>query len=419
MTIPNRLPAVHFEKRSLPGGGVVIVTQKSDTLLAAVNLLFRTGSRDESPEKTGMAHLMEHLMFSGTRRYPAFDLPISRVGGINNAFTTQDITNYYILLPADHVELAFDLEADRIRNLRLNKQRVEVQKRVVTEEFRQRYLNQPYGDLNHLLCAASYRLHPYRWPTIGLSPENIGSMTPGDIADFYRIHYNPANMILSVAGNVDTERIFALAETHFGSFPPANPIRNSLPAEPATGRSVKEVVYREVPSSLLLVAFPMPGLDSPDYAAFEFLADILGQGMISRLHIALVKERKVFTRISSSLTGTMDPGLFTISGLLADPCDPDDAVESIQEVISTFVQEGPTTSEMKSVVNGMITSTLLKRQQVMNLAMELAMTEAESNADKANNLFNEYQQVDMQKITTLAKRFLVPENRIEIHYLKK
>lgn len=415
----EQLSVKYYSKR-LPNGTVVIVVPKTDTRLASVNLLYRIGSKNESPEMTGMAHLMEHLMFSGTEKYPAYDLPITRVGGVNNAFTNQDMTNFYIMLPASHIELAFNLEADRMTNLLLNTESVEVQKNVVVEEFRQRYLNQPYGDLNHLLSDAAFKEHPYRWPTIGLKPEHVEAVKVQDVADFYSRYYHPANMILTVAGNVDPDKVFDLANNYFGTLKPASGdfTDNITPQESVQNRRCRKVVHRDVPASLLAIAFPVTSNTNDDFTGFGFLADILGQGIISRLHTALVKDSKIFTRISAGLTATADPGLFTISGLLHDNIDSDYAAEQVQRIIDSFISSGATSAEMKSVMNGMMTATLYKRQHVMNLALEFAMAEFQENAEKANRIFADYERVDNYLLIQLAAKFLTAENRIELHYLK-
>lgn len=409
---------VNYHKQVLSNGIVLIVAPKTDTRLASVNLLYRTGSRDESPSMTGLAHLMEHLMFSGTQRYPAYDLPVARVGGVNNAFTNQDFTNYYLVLPANHIELAFSLEADRMTNLQLNDQHVSVQKNVVIEEFQQRYLNQPYGDLNHLLCAAAYARHHYRWPTIGLVPQHIADATAQDVASFYRNHYHPSNLILSVAGDVNPDEVLRLTDQSFGSIPAGAVSRQIIPAEDLEGRKRRVVVHREVPSALLTIAYPIPGADHPDYTGFGYLADILGQGIISRLHLALVKEAGIFTRISASINGTADPGLFSITGVLSPGIDSDMAATKIQEVIDAFIAGGPVDSEMRSVTNSTITHTLYKRTNVMNLALEIAVNEFEGDASRVNSVLHDCERMTPELLTSLAETHLKETNRIEVHYLQ-
>jgi zinc protease len=410
---------VNYHKEVLSNGIVLIVAPKTDTRLVSVNLLYRTGSRDESPEMTGLAHLMEHLMFSGTQRVPAYDLPVARVGGVNNAFTNQDFTNYYLVLPANHIELAFSLEADRMSNLPLNDQHVSVQKSVVIEEFQQRYLNQPYGDLNHLLCAAAYTRHHYRWPTIGLIPQHIADATAQDVASFYRNHYHPSNLILAVAGDVNPAEVIRLADQSFGTIAAGSVSRQLIPAEDTEGRSAKVVVHRKVPSSLLTIAYPIPGADHPDYIGFGYLADILGQGIISRLHLALVKGAGIFTRISANINGTLDPGLFSITGVLVPGIDSHSAASQIQAVIDAFMDDGPAPSEMRAVTNSTITHTLYKRTNVMNLALELAVNEFEGEASKINSVLYECERMSPELLISLAATYLKASNRVEVHYLKE
>ena len=417
--------SVEYHKRTLPGGTTVIVIPRSDTRLVALNLLYRVGSRNESPDMTGLAHLMEHLMFSGTEKYPQFDIPITKLGGLNNAFTNQDVTNYYTVVPAEYLSLAMELEADRLFNLNISEEKVEVQKSVVIEEFRQRYLNQPYGDLNHHLLDAAFKKHHYRWPTIGLKPDHIESATPEDVATFFKKHYNPANLILVIAGNVTPEAAFDLADEHFGIFsddkstisPGMSTV--NIPQEPLLNRRCRKILHRKVPASLVVIAYPVPAISHPDYVGFGFIADILGQGIISRLHIALVRDQKLFTRVSAGVTGTFDPGLFTISAVLHDSADPESATENIEEVIRDFTRTGPVLPELNSVIHGMITSTLFKRQQVASLALEFALAEFEEDAAKANRILSDYRRIDGELLAQLTGEFLVSQNRIEIQYLKE
>ncbi len=418
MTPSDPRLTVEFQRFALENGTTLIVTPVSDTALVAVNMLYRTGARDEDPEMTGLAHLMEHLMFSGTPRYPAYDLPIASVGGVNNAFTNQDFTNYYIVLPADQLTLAIDLETDRMANLELTDKSVALQKDVVVEEFRQRYLNQPYGDLYHMLADAAWKKHPYRWPTIGLKPEHIQQATTNHVKSFYRQHYHPGNLIVSVAGNVKPDQVYEQVNNMLKDAPPATGGGSTYPAEPTKGRAVKVEVKKSVPASFLAIAFPVPESSHQHFTGLGFLADILGQGIISRLHTALVREKKVFTRISAGLTGTRDPGLFNISGLLHAETNSHQAVEAVQQVIQEFAQSGPTKDEMLAVVNGLITQTLYKRTQVMNLALELAVAEFESHANSVNEMISKALEVTPNHLKWLAESYLDPENRIEIHYLK-
>lgn len=410
---------VLIHRRVLANGLVVLVIPHRETSLACVNVLYRTGSRDEDPERTGLAHLMEHLMFSGTANFPVYDLPIARAGGTNNAFTNQDITNYYIVLPVDQLTLALQMEADRMVNLVPDPAKVEIQKGVVIEEFRQRYLNQPYGDLYHLLAAAAYSRHPYRWPTIGLVPEHIAAMTPQHVADFYRSRYSPSNAILAVSGNVDPDEAFDNASQIFGGLPSEKSAPAQRTMDSPFGRAKRVVEHREVPSSYLMMAWPIPECTHHDYPGLSFLADILGQGIISRLHTELVNKQKMLSRVYSGLSGTADPGLFTFSGMLLEGVSSDDVVLAVQKTIGQFLSQGPTPAEMRSVINGAITHTLMKRQSVMNLAMEAAYAEFEGDVQRINTQLADMARVSSAEIIQLASRYLVGSNRVEVHYLKK
>lgn len=415
----EHLNELKYHRKILPNKAVLIVIPQKETKLAAVNLLYKSGSRNEHPEKTGLAHLMEHLMFSGTKKYPKFDIPITKLGGVNNAFTNQDVTNYYILLPAEHIELAIDIEADRLQNLIIDDKSVEVQKSVVVEEFNQRYINQPYGDLHHLVCSTAYERHNYRWPTIGLSVKHIKDFRVKDIEEFYELHYNPANLIITIAGDVNVDQIYDLVDEYFVKIPAKPLSQTNIPAEPPENRKNKTVVEKDVPASVISVSYPIPGANFLSYEEFNFLADILGQGIISRLHNEVVRNKKIFTRIYAGTTGTIDPGLFTITGILSDNADPGKAVMEIESVFDAFISGGATNSEMKSVANSFITSTLVKRKNAANRALDLAMAEFEGDHSKVNSIFNQYLSMSKSNLIKTAEKFLIPNNRIEVHYLKK
>jgi zinc protease len=406
-----------WHREVLSNGITLIVVPVTDTALVTVNLLYGTGSRDEDPERTGLAHLMEHLMFSGTKRFPAFDKPLAGVGGLNNAFTNQDITCYYEVLPAAHLELALTMEADRLQHIRPDAIRVSKEKDVVIEEFRQRYLNQPYGDLYHLLSAAAWKVHPYRWPTIGLDPSHIEKASQEEVEAFHKTHYRPANLTITIAGGVEVETAVALTRRHFEFLDNSPGDQRTYVKEPLVNRRNQVVVHREVPSPYLMLAYPVTGSTHPDYTGLESLSDILGQGIISRFHTALVRNRKLFSRISASLTGTIDPGLFTISGMLMPGVDSHQAVEAVTEVIERFVETGPTGEELKAVINGMITHTSYKRTNIMNLALEVALASFEGDIHAVNTLFAKARLVDSETLVHLAKQYLAEINRIEIHYL--
>ncbi len=298
----------------LNNGLTVLIQEDTTTPLAVVNLLYKVGSRNEKPERTGFAHLFEHLMFSGSKHAPDFDLLVQMAGGENNAFTNTDVTNYYINLPAANIEIALWLEADRMQHLNIDEQSLHVQRKVVVEEFKQRYLNKPYGDVGHILRSLIYTVHPYRWPTIGLAPEHIEQAQLSDVQDFYDTWYSPNNAILSIAGNVNVEHTLSLIKKYFDPIAPSIIPSIQYPVEPYKTTRVFKEVEREVPSDALYMAFLMPERKHPLFNAYDMISDLMGNGKSSRLYQALVKEKPMFQYINAYVAGTIDRGYLLIEG---------------------------------------------------------------------------------------------------------
>ncbi|MEZ5019555.1 MAG: pitrilysin family protein [Bacteroidales bacterium] len=319
---------IGFERHRLANGLRVLVHRDEGTPMATTNILYDAGARDEDPEATGFAHLFEHLMFEGTRNVPFFDVPVMMAGGENNAFTNNDLTNYYITLPAANLETALWLEADRMRGLDLAEERVSNQKSVVTEEFRQRYLNQPYGDIQLLLRPLAYRVHPYRWPAIGMDISHIEKADAFSARQFYDRFYSPSNAILSVAGNVDPDEVFMLAERWFGELPPGSKNNRSLPAEPSQSERRELTVNRPVPAAHLVMAFHMEGRESRDFFILDLLTDILAGCDSARFPSILVRKMELFSDADIYLSGDADPGLVIFSGRLRNGTDIKKAEES-------------------------------------------------------------------------------------------
>ena len=312
--IKNKFVLIQYNRFVLENGLRVIVHQDTSTPMAAVNVLYDVGARDESPEKTGFAHLFEHLMFGGSANIPSFDSPMQLAGGENNAFTNNDITNFFDTLPADNIETAFWLESDRMMSLNFSKDSLEVQRKVVLEEFKETCLNQPYGDAWHHIANTAYRKHPYRWPTIGLVPKHVEDATLADVKEFFFKYYRPNNAILSIAGNVEAEKMKALANKWFGSIPAGDTPIRKLPKEPIQRKSKRLTKKAKVPIDALYMAFHIVGRKDRDYYATDLLSDILSNGGSSRLYRKLLKEQRLFSSIDAYLTGNIDPGLLVIEG---------------------------------------------------------------------------------------------------------
>ena len=304
---------IEYKKRTLANGLTVVVNRDKASKLAAVNILYKVGARNENPARTGFAHLFEHLMFRGTREIPNFDLPVQMACGDNNAFTNNDYTDFYITLPKDNIETALWLESDRMEGLDITPEKLEAEKRVVIEEFRQRYLNQPYGDQPMLLRALAYKVHPYRWATIGLTPDHIAGATLDDVQAFYRTHYHPSNAILSVSADFDEERILDLAEKWFAPLADRTVTPQPIPREPQQEAPRRETVERDVPATTLSLAFHMGGRTSQDFYTADLVSDLLSGGDSSRLYKHLVQEQRLLASVNAYISGDVDPGLFVFT----------------------------------------------------------------------------------------------------------
>lgn len=305
---------VRFNKFTLSNGLRLLVHEDKTTPMAVVNVLYDVGARDENPEQTGFAHLFEHLMFGGSENIPSYDEPLQRVGGENNAFTSNDITNYYITLPAVNLETAFWLESDRMLNLAFSEKSLDVQRNVVSEEFKQRYLNQPYGDVSLRLRPLVYKKHPYQWATIGKDLSHIENAKIEDVKAFFKKHYNPQNAILVVGGDVETEQVKMLVEKWFGPIPAGEKYNRNLPQEPEQLEERRETITAKVPLNSLYMAFHAPGrMEAASYPA-ELLVDILSRGNSSRIYKSLLKEKQLFSEIHAHLSGSLDAGMLIIEG---------------------------------------------------------------------------------------------------------
>lgn len=366
---------IGYEQRILSNGLRVVVTRARGTAMAAVNVIYRVGARNERPERTGFAHLFEHLMFRGTRAVPNFDEPVHRAMGENNAYTNNDYTDYYITLPRENVETALWLEADRMGGLEIGAEVLEAEKKVVIEEYKQRYLNQPYGDMWALVRKLAYEVHPYRWPTIGMTPEHVAGATLGEVREFYKRYYVPANAIVAVAADMDPGEVFELVEKWFGGLDGGVRPVDEVPVEPEQGAARRLEVERDVPATALTVTFGMGGRMTRNYYGCDILSDVLAGGASARLYNELVKERRLFSSVNAYITGDVDPGLFVATGHLFDGVAEEEAEEALWGALERLGREPVGEYELEKVKNKFEAETTFGELNVMNKAMNLGYYE--------------------------------------------
>lgn len=407
---------ISYSSFTLDNGLKVLVHEDPSVDIAVMNILYDVGSRDENPDKTGFAHLFEHLMFGGSRNIPNYDEPLQRVGGENNAFTNTDITNYYLTIPSANLETGFWLESDRMLSLSFDPEVLEVQRNVVVEEFRQRYLNQPYGDAWLKLRPICYTAHPYRWSTIGKEIAHIEQATLEDVKDFFFRFYVPSNAILVVAGKVTEAQVRRLTEKWFGPIPSGKRPERKLPKEPVQTSKRTLNVQARVPAHALYKAFHMPGRFHADYYAADLLTDVLGRGESSRLYRKLVKEKEVFSALASFSMGTIDPGLVVINGRLQPGVSIPDAEKSVDEVLASLASDGPTDEELEKVKNQAESTLEFGEVEVMNRAMNLAFATLSGDPGLVNEEAARISKVTKEDIRRMAREILREENANVLYY---
>jgi predicted Zn-dependent peptidase len=408
---------IQFEAFTLANGLRVWVHEDKSTPMAVLNVLYDVGAKDENPEKTGFAHLFEHLMFGGSKNIPVYDEPLQNAGGENNAFTTNDLTNYYCQLPAENIETAFWLESDRMLSLAFSKKRLEVQRKVVCEEFKEHYINKPYGDVWHTLRTLAYKQHPYRWMTIGASLKHVEDATLEDVKAFFFKHYTPCNAIVVVAGNIDTEQIKALAEKWFGPIPAGEKYIRNLPKEPEQTAKRFQEVKANVPLDALYKCWHISSRMDQRYYTADLISDILSGGGSSRLFQSLVKEKQLFSNIDCYHLGSTDAGLLTIEGKLVKGTGMKEAEAAVMEEINKLLQEGVTESELEKVKNKTESAMAFEDMSVMNRAASIAMYALLGDADLINTELSKYQAVTVEQIREETKRIFREENCSTLHYL--
>ncbi len=400
---------ITYSEHTLPNGLKVLAHRDGTSKLAAVNILYRVGSRNEDPARTGFAHLFEHLMFRGTERVPDFDLPVQTACGENNAFTTNDYTDYYITLPKDNIETALWLESDRMTGLDITRAKLEPEKGVVTEEFNQRYLNQPYGEQWLLLRELAYKVHPYRWPTIGLSTEHIREATLDDVKLFYKRYYTPSNAILSVAADIEPEKVFEMAAKWFGDIEHRPAPCDTFPQEPEQTEARRLEISRPVPATQITVAFPMGGRMSGDYYLCDIATDILAGGSSSRLYQHLVKEQKIFSAVNAYITGDIDPGMFIVTGQSLPGVSLEAAEAAIWRELDNLKSEPAGEYELEKVKNKFEASILFGELNVMNKALNLSFYAMLGDMSRLNGEVAIYRSITPGQIMSMAGRMLLPE----------
>lgn len=409
---------VKFEKFTLENGLTLIVHEDQSTPMIALNLLYKVGSKNESPDKTGFAHLFEHLMFGGSKNVPNFDLPLQMAGGENNAFTNSDITNYYDIVPAENIETALWIESDRMKDLIVSQEALDIQKKVVVEEFKETCLNQPFGDVWHNISKSAYTTHPYQWPTIGKIPQHISDAKLEDVQDFFTKHYAPNNAILVLAGHITAANALALVEKWFGSISPTNQGKKKIISEPNQSEIKRLTKKAKVSVDALYLAFHMPGRNSPEYYLCDILSDALANGRSSRFYRHLYKEKKIFNQIDAYITGTIDPGLFIIEGKLSDKFTIEQGLEAIWKEIHAVQNEGFSESELEKLKNKIVSSLVFSEVNVLNRAMSLAFFEYLEDANMINHQVEKYMDISSKDIQDMACKILVESNCTELVYQK-
>lgn len=407
---------IEINRHTLDNGLRIVHSEDKNTQMVALNVLYNVGARDEHPDHTGFAHLFEHLMFGGSVNIPDYDTHVQNAGGENNAWTNNDITNYYITLPRQNVETGFWLESDRMLSLDFNEKSLEVQRHVVVEEFKQRNLNQPYGDVGHLVRGLVYKVHPYQWPTIGKEPAHIENATLDEVKDFFFRFYAPNNAILAVTGNISFEDTVALAEKWFGPIPRRDVNPRNLPVELQQTEERRLTVERNVPVDALHLVFHKCDRLHPDYYVFDMLSDLLSAGRSSRLIQHLVVERQVFGSIDAYISGSIDTGMFYVVGKLAPGISLEEAEAAVWQELEAMKTEDIAEEELEKVKNRYESEQIFSNINYLNVATNIAFFELLGRAEDINHEVEKYRAVTADRIKEVAKRTFVRENCSVLYY---
>ena len=407
---------IQYEKFVLANGLRVLVHEDTSTPMAVMNIMYDVGSRDENPEQTGFAHLFEHLMFGGSINIPVYDEPLQMAGGDNNAYTSNDVTNYHIQLPADNLETAFWLESDRMLSLAFDEKSLEVQRKVVCEEFKEHYINKPYGDVWFKLREMAYKKHPYRWMTIGKELSHVENAKLEDVKNFFFKHYRPVNAIMVVAGNVKTSTVKELTEKWFGDIPMGEKYNRQLPAEPKQTEARKLEVKANVPLDAFYKCWHIYSRLDDRYYIADLITDVLSGGGSSRLYQALVKEKQLFSNIDCYHYGTVEAGLLAIDGKLVKGVKMEDAEKAIEEELEKMKQEKISGEELQKVKNKTESMMAFEDMSVMNRANSLAMYELLGDANLMNTELSKYQAVTAEDILNESRIIFNEANSNTLYY---
>lgn len=387
------------------------------TQLCVLNMLYNVGSKHENPDKTGFAHLFEHLMFGGSINIEEFDTVLQDASGDSNAFTSNDITNYYLTLPAINIETGFWLESDRMLSLDFNQESLDIQRNVVIEEFKERYLNQPYGDVWLKILPMAYKIHPYNWPTIGKEISHIENATLDDVKTFFTNFYCPNNAVLVLAGNLDLEKCITLVNKWFASIPSQNFIKPNYNQEPKQTEARTETVYADVPLDMIVKAYHMPPRTNEDYFATDMLTDILGAGKSSRFYVDLVKNKNLFSELDAYISGDVEAGLLMIEGKLSKGVNMEIAENAILSILEEFKNSGVSETELTKIKNKSETNIRFNDMTVLNKAMKLAYAWVLGDVELVNKEADSYLKVSETDIKNIANKILVPTNCSTLYYL--
>lgn len=405
-----------INRYTLANGLRLVHCKDASTQMVAINIAYNIGSKDEHPDHTGFAHLFEHLMFGGSINIPDYDTPLQMAGGENNAWTNCDITNYYLTVPRQNVETGFWLESDRMLELRFDERSLDVQRGVVMEEFKQRCLNQPYGDVSHILHPLCYKVHPYQWPTIGKELSHIADATLDDVKTFFFSHYAPNNAVLSVTGNIEFDEVVRLAEKWFGPIPARDVAVRNLPQELPQTEERRLVVERDVPIDALFMSYHVCGKMHPDYYVFDMLSDVLSNGTSSRLTQHLVKDRGVFSAIDAYISGTLDPGMLHITGKPADGVSLEQAEAAVREELDRISNELVGERELEKVKNKFESTQIFGSINYLQLATNMAWHEISGDVQLINNETELYRAVSAERLRNVSAEALKRENGVVLYY---
>lgn len=408
---------IKFEKLVLGNGLKVIVHEDRSTPMVALNIAYNVGSKNEDAQKTGFAHLFEHLMFGGSKNIPDFDGPIQDAGGENNAFTNADMTNFYEVMPAQNIETALWLESDRMLELKLSQKTLNTQKKVVIEEFKETCLNEPYGDMWHHLSRLAYQVHPYQWPTIGKEIQHIKEANLEDVKQFFHQFYKPENAILALSGNIDPDKAFHLVQKWFADIPKGDYDRPALPQETKQSGFRQEVLHRQVPLEAIFQAYHMGDRKSKDFYVCDLLSDVLAEGRSSRFYQRLYKDKGLFSSIDAFITGSIDPGLFILAGKMMPGIPLTQVKKALQDEINLLKTELISDRELTKLKNCVESHLIFEEVSVLNKAISLAYFEALGDADLINIEAEKYLDVTAHDLRDMAEKVFRDENCSELIYL--